>query len=84
MRLPGCRKDHSEAEILSAAGSILAARRKTNTAGPGRPRTQPRCPCGAMTVERAAKRRHYCRIPLPLYSVEEPEPKILYVQVKCW
>lgn len=26
----------------------------------GRPRTAPRCPCGAMTVDRAMKRNHKC------------------------
>lgn len=51
---------HSEAELLSLAGAINSARRKTRAAGPGKPRTAPRCPCGAMTVARALARNHRC------------------------
>jgi len=39
----------------------MAAARKRNGAGPGRPRSEkPRCPCGAMTAKRAAAVRHRC------------------------
>ena len=42
----------------------MAAQRKTHSGGAaGRPvgwRKGPRCPCGAMTLDRAAKRRHVC------------------------
>lgn len=51
---------HSEAELLSLAGAINSARRKKRGAGPGKPRTAPRCPCGAMSLARAKQRNHRC------------------------
>jgi hypothetical protein len=45
MRLPGCRHDHAEEDILRAAASI-AGRRQTPHKSGGRPKG-PRCPkCG--------------------------------------
>jgi hypothetical protein len=38
----------------------MAAQRKRYGAGSGRPRARDRCRCGAMTLARAAKRRHNC------------------------
>jgi hypothetical protein len=64
MKLPSCPRNHPEAEILSAAGAIQSARRKTHAGGPGRPRTkQPRCQCGEMTLKRADCRKHKCVSP---------------------
>jgi len=44
------------------AAVALQALRKTKTGGRngGRPRTAPRCPCGAMTAARAKQRNHRC------------------------
>ncbi len=59
-----CGHNHTEEEILSAAGRIYASRRRhvvTPGAGPGRPRSADRCPCGAMTKARAAARGHRCQ-----------------------
>ena len=55
-----CGHELPAAEILRLAGSIRSAMRKTRGAGPGKPRTAPRCPCGAMTVKRAEQRGHRC------------------------
>jgi hypothetical protein len=38
----------------------LAGMRRTFGRGKGRPPSQDRCPCRAMTRERAEKRRHKC------------------------
>jgi hypothetical protein len=59
MRLPSCQIDHPEAEILSAAAGISGRRQTPHKSG-GRPKEYPRCPCGAMTLTRAAKRGHHC------------------------
>ncbi len=45
---------------LSAKRRAASKARKTFGAGPGRPRSPDRCPCGAMTARRAALRRHIC------------------------
>jgi len=55
-----CGHTATHDEILRLAGAICAGRRKTTVAGPGRPRTAPRCACGAMTLDRASKRKHVC------------------------
>ena len=39
----------------------LNAMRKAHGTGGGRPRTEPRCACGAMTLARAEKRGHKCQ-----------------------
>lgn len=46
-------------------GSYCGNRRQSREPGPGRPRTMPRCPCGAMTVNRAEQRKHVCTAPKP-------------------
>lgn len=61
----GCGHALVETEILRLAGAICSARRKTRAPGTGRPRTMERCPCGMMTVARAAQRNHRCQ-PLPV------------------
>lgn len=58
-----CGHSITEAEILRLAGRISSARRTTRAAGPGRPRTAQRCPCGAMTLTRAKGRNHKCQPP---------------------
>ena len=58
-----CGHEHTEAEILSAAGKIYADRRNTKfipPPGPGRPRQGNRCPCKANTLTRAQARGFDC------------------------
>jgi hypothetical protein len=62
MKLPGCRVDHPEADIWAAVGQIREKQRKTHGAGSGRPRKPERCPCGLMSLARAAERKHRCAI----------------------
>jgi len=50
----------SEDESRALVGQIASRMRGTFGAGPGRPRTVTRCPCGAMSVARAEKKRHVC------------------------
>lgn len=49
-------------EMPTTAAAALNALRRTKTGGRngGRPRTAPRCPCGAMTLKRAKQRNHRC------------------------
>jgi hypothetical protein len=49
-------------ELLAEAGRRSAALRETRSGGRngGRPPSTNRCPCGAMTADRAAKRKHVC------------------------
>jgi hypothetical protein len=47
-------------KLTKRRARAMNAARKTHAAGPGRPRTAPRCPCGAMTVARADQRNHKC------------------------
>lgn len=58
-----CGHTATHEEIMRLAGQISSSRRKTHGAGPGRPRTAQRCPCGAMTAARAIQRRHKCESP---------------------
>lgn len=59
--------DRSVTDIARAA-STMGRRRWTATGDDprevgklgGRPRTAPRCPCGAMTRQRAKQRNHRC------------------------
>ncbi len=58
-----CGHEIPESEILSAAAAIngrRGGRLQTPHAGPGRPRSEDRCACGAMTVKRAEARSHKC------------------------
>jgi hypothetical protein len=41
-------------------GRRSQSKRKTYGAGPGRPKSTERCPCGAMTKSRAIQRNHQC------------------------
>lgn len=50
----GKRRATSDLRAIGKIGG-LAARGKS-----GRPRTAERCPCGAMSVERAKQRNHKC------------------------
>jgi hypothetical protein len=59
MNCPHCNHELSEAEIRSIWGAYCASL-ATPHAGPGRPRYKKHCRCGAMTLERAAKRNHKC------------------------
>ena len=47
------------ADLYSEIGR-RRGRKQTPHAGPGRPRTAPRCPCGAMTQAAATRRGHVC------------------------
>ena len=47
-------------QVKSLWGNATGAVRTTFGAGPGRPKSKDRCPCEAMTKERAAKRNHVC------------------------
>lgn len=60
MKCPHCGKPIRAALIRADAARQASAKRVTHGAGPGRPRAALRCPCGAMTVERATKRKHVC------------------------
>jgi len=55
MTCPKCH--HTFQPATADLGRELAKRGATKS---GRPRTKPRCKCGAMTLERAAKRKHKC------------------------
>lgn len=48
--------------VLALGGQITGRRRAGKPGGRsgGRPKSADRCPCGAMTVARAAARRHEC------------------------
>jgi len=51
----------SRTEARSLIGRMSAQMRDVYAASsPGRPRRVERCPCGAMSVARAAKRGHKC------------------------
>jgi hypothetical protein len=62
MNCPHCDVELTEEEIRSLWGS-MTGRRQTPHAGPGRPPYKKRCPCGAMTVDRAKLRSHKCVAP---------------------
>lgn len=63
MKLPGCRHDHTEDDILSAAGRISSARRVRNVAGPGRNPKPTACQkCGEECPSATQARRH-CQKP---------------------
>jgi len=51
-------------KLTTRQARAMSAARKTHSGGrvpgPGRPRSDERCPCGVMTAARAAKRRHRC------------------------
>lgn len=51
-------------EARSVINAITATLRQNFGAGTGRPKdsTEPRCPCGKMTVKRAARRYHSCTV----------------------
>ena len=58
MTCPHCRKRIPSRAILSEAARVAGARAKH----PGRKRIADRCPCGAMSRARAAKRGHKCEV----------------------
>jgi hypothetical protein len=60
---PHCEGKLSGEEIRSMWGQYTSAKVVNHVAGPGRPRSAKRCPCGAMTRERAQKRKHVCSPP---------------------
>jgi hypothetical protein len=64
MLCPHCSHKLTPEEVRSLWASYCG-KLQTPHAGPGRPRTKPRCACGAMTLERAAKRGHVCASPSP-------------------
>lgn len=57
-----CGHQLPEADLLRLAGQITGKRRQGKPAGRngGRPLSANRCPCGAMTISRAASRNHKC------------------------
>ena len=59
---PSCGHTLSYEEIKSLWGTATNALRTTFRGGRqgGRPPSPDRCPCGAMTRGRAAKRKHVC------------------------
>jgi hypothetical protein len=59
MTCPHCSKPLTEAQIKRIWASYTGSK-QTPHAGPGRPPKGSRCPCGAMTRDRAAKRGHKC------------------------
>lgn len=63
--VPGihCDQPLTYAQVKSLWGKATAAMRDTYGAGPGRPKSTDRCPCGLMTRERAEKRKHVCVAP---------------------
>jgi hypothetical protein len=57
---PHCTAGLTLEEIKSLWGRATSAQRRTFAAGPGRPKSGSRCPCGQMTQARAKQRRHVC------------------------
>ena len=57
-----CGHQIAQDDLLRLAGAAMAAKRRTKTGGRngGPPKSPDRCPCGAMTRSRAAKRGHRC------------------------
>lgn len=60
---PCCAAPITYEDVKSMWGRATASRRSTYGAGPGRPKSKDRCPCGAMTAARAAQRGHKCVAP---------------------
>lgn len=54
------QQSSSDKQRLSEIRAEAAKQRKKFGAGSGRPKSPDRCPCGAMTRERAEKRGHRC------------------------
>lgn len=57
LRCPHCARPIPDTLVTSAAARIHSAK---GAARSGRPPASDRCPCGAMTAERAGKRGHRC------------------------
>ena len=58
---PGATIEHGElVATLPAANALKGALLNATRSTMGRPRRNPRCPCGAMTIRRAEQRRHVC------------------------
>jgi len=51
---------HDKTKHISRVRRAASLARRTHGAGPGRPRSKDRCPCGAMTRQRAELRHHRC------------------------
>ncbi len=61
---PRCKRTLTDQEVRSIWASRNRALRTPTHAG-GRPKSPDRCPCGAMTRERAEKRGHRCAAAAP-------------------
>lgn len=62
IKCPHCDHELDIEQIKSIWGSY-AGKLQTPHAGPGRPRSEKRCPCGEMTKTRAKMRNHKCEAP---------------------
>lgn len=61
MECPHCEHKLTPEEVKTLWGRYTANLRTVHRGGKeGRPRSKRRCPCGAMTRDRAAKRNHQC------------------------
>jgi hypothetical protein len=60
MNCPHCKKKIKDALIKAEAARLSSAMQENFGAGTGRPRSTERCPCGAMTLQHAAARKHVC------------------------
>lgn len=58
--LKGHNVNLTEPQARSVMGQIASQVRINKRGGTGRPASGPRCPCGAMSVKRAAMRHHVC------------------------
>jgi hypothetical protein len=59
MNCPRCDEELTGDEIRKLWTSFVGSQ-QTPHAGPGRPRSVKRCPCGAMSKDRAKQRNHLC------------------------